>query len=54
MNNTSPQCMQERLLTSAERHATYEPPAIIFEVTLEVHAGTPLGLPDALDLLGTG
>ena len=49
MNNTSPQCMQERLLTSAERHATYEPPAIIFEVTLEVRAGTPLGLPDALD-----
>ena len=39
MNNTSPQCTQERLLTSAERPATYEAPAVIFEVTLEVRAG---------------
>jgi hypothetical protein len=54
MNNTSPQCTQKHLLTSTERPATYEAPAIIFEVALEVRAGTPLGLPDALDLLGTG
>jgi len=37
---------------SAERSATYEAPAVILEITLEVRAGTPLGLPDPLDLLG--
>lgn len=36
----------------AER-AQYEAPAIIYEADLEVRAGTPLGLPDPLDLTGT-
>jgi hypothetical protein len=30
----------------------YEIPAIIYEADLEVRAGTPLGLPDPLDLTG--
>lgn len=32
----------------------YEAPAVIYESTLEVRAGTPLGIPDPLDLTGTG
>ena len=32
----------------------YEPPAIIYESELEVRAGSPLGLPDPLDLMGAG
>jgi hypothetical protein len=53
MNNSSPQRMQEHLLAVALRPATYEAPAVIFEVALEVRAGSPLGLPDPLDWLGT-
>ncbi len=26
----------------------YEPPAIVYEASLEVRAGTPLGIPDLL------
>ncbi len=32
----------------------YEAPAVIYESTLEVRAGSPLGIPDPLDLTGTG
>ncbi len=32
----------------------YEAPAIIYESDLEVRAGSPFGLPDPLDLTGTG
>jgi hypothetical protein len=39
-------------ILTAER-GTYEPPAVIYEADLEVRAGTPLGLPDPLDLTGT-
>lgn len=39
--------------TEATR-ARYETPAIVYEAELEVRAGTPLGLPDPLDLTGTG
>jgi hypothetical protein len=28
----------------------YEAPAIVYEASLEVRAGSPLGLPDALNL----
>jgi len=52
MNDKSSQHTQEPLLTSAERLAAYEAPAVIFESTLEVRAGSPVGLPDPLDLLG--
>jgi hypothetical protein len=31
----------------------YQTPGIIYEGELEVHAGSPLGLPDPLDPLGT-
>lgn len=31
----------------------YEPPAIVYETELEVRAGTPVGIPDPLDLTGT-
>ena len=37
-----------------EERAPYEPPAIIYESDLEVRAGSPLNLPDPLDLTGTG
>jgi len=31
----------------------YEAPAVIYESTLEVRAGSPLGIPDPLDPTGT-
>jgi hypothetical protein len=31
----------------------YEQPAIVYETELEVRAGTPVGIPDPLDLTGT-
>jgi hypothetical protein len=37
-----------------EERAPYEPPAIVYESELEVRAGSPLNLPDPLDLTGTG
>jgi hypothetical protein len=27
----------------------YEPPAVVYEATLEVRAGSPLGFPDLID-----
>jgi len=30
----------------------YTPPQIILELELETHAGSPLGLPDGLDIFG--
>ncbi len=53
MNNTSLQRMEEHPLTPAEQPAIYEAPAVIYEATLEVRAGSLLGLPDPLDLLET-
>lgn len=50
MNDTN---TQDRLSTLTERPAVYEAPAIIFEATLEARAGSPLGLPDPLDLTRT-
>ena len=32
----------------------YEEPAVVYESTLEVRAGSPLGIPDPLDLTGAG
>ena len=29
-----------------EAHRSYEPPAVVYEASLEVRAGTPVGLPD--------
>lgn len=31
----------------------YETPAVVYEASLEVRAGSPLGIPDPLDLFGT-
>jgi hypothetical protein len=31
-------------------HPPYEVPAVIYEASLEVRAGSPLGIPDPLDL----
>jgi hypothetical protein len=31
----------------------YEEPAVVYESSLEVRAGTPLGIPDPLDLTGS-
>jgi hypothetical protein len=39
--------------SASTQPATYETPAIVYESELEVWAGTPLGLPDPLDLTGT-
>jgi len=36
--------------TKCEAPSRYEEPAIVFEGALEIQAGSPLGLPDALDL----
>lgn len=30
----------------------YEQPAVVYEAALEVRAGTPMGIPDPLDLFG--
>jgi hypothetical protein len=30
----------------------YDPPAVVYEATLEVRAGSPVGLPDPLNLMG--
>ena len=39
------------LLTSfKEEFAMYEAPEIVYEGDLEIQAGSPLGLPDVLDL----
>lgn len=53
MNNTSPQPVPGQSFTSDGRPATYEAPAIVYESELEVRAGSPLSLPDPLDLTGT-
>lgn len=31
----------------------YEQPAVVYEATLEVRAGSPIGIPDPLNLNGT-
>lgn len=31
----------------------YEEPAVVYESSLEVRAGSPLGIPDPMDLTGT-
>ena len=38
---------------TTEARAAYEAPAIVYESELEVRAGSPLGLPNPLDLTGT-
>ena len=53
MNNTGPQPMPYQPCVPDGRPATYEAPAIVYESKLEVRAGSPLGLPDPLDPLGT-
>lgn len=30
----------------------YDPPAVVYEATLEVRAGSPVGLPDLFNLTG--
>ncbi len=53
MNSMNPQRTQGRRHAPVERPATYEAPAILFEMDLEVRAGSPLGLPDPLNSPGT-
>ena len=36
------------LPVSEPRH--YEPPIVVYEASLEIRAGSPLGLPDPMDL----
>lgn len=31
----------------------YQPPAVVYEAELEVRAGSPLGIPDPLNLFGS-
>jgi hypothetical protein len=42
----------DRTATSSRR--PYEPPQVVYEAQLEVRAGSPLGIPDPLDLTGEG
>lgn len=37
-----------------EERTPYEPPAVVYESDLEVRAGSPLNIPDPLNLTGTG
>jgi hypothetical protein len=36
-----------------EERTPYESPAVVYESELEVRAGSPLGIPNLLDLTGT-
>lgn len=38
---------------SSQERKPYEQPAVIYETELEVRAGSPVGIPDPLDLTGT-
>jgi hypothetical protein len=54
MKDTDPSSPSDPTLRVSEgQPRTYEPPAIVYESELEVRAGTPLGVPDLLDLTGT-
>jgi len=44
----------ETLKENQQDRKPYEPPAVIYEAMLEVRAGSPLGIPDPLDLFGAG
>ncbi len=38
--------------TETQERPAYVPPAVIYEASLEVRAGTPSKMPDPLDLFG--
>lgn len=37
---------------ASDQRRPYEPPAVVYEAKLEVRAGSPMGVPDPLDLFG--
>lgn len=42
----------ERMQEQKQERKPYEAPAIVYEADLEVRAGSPIGIPDPLDLTG--
>jgi hypothetical protein len=44
----------ETLKKEQQDRKPYEPPAVVYEATLDVRAGSPQGIPDPLDLFGSG
>ena len=40
------------MTSDSKQKQKYEPPAIVYEAALEVRAGSPMALPDPLDLFG--
>lgn len=47
--------MEPTTMNAPQDRKPYEPPMVAYEATLEVRAGSPLGLPlDPLDLTGDG
>lgn len=41
-------------MEQTQEQSLYEQPAVIYEAELEVRAGSPVGIPNPLDLFGTG
>ncbi len=46
--------MEPTTINAAQDRKPYEPPAVAYEAALEVRAGSPLGIPDPLNLLDGG
>jgi hypothetical protein len=44
----------ETLKKEQQDRKPYEPPAVVYEATLDVRAGTPTPLTDPLDLFSSG
>ena len=44
----------EQVVTTQIQRQPYTPPAVILELDLETRAGSPLGLPDPFEQIGSG
>lgn len=40
-------------MNSTQQQKPYDPPGVIYEGKLEVRAGSPIGIPNPLDLFGS-
>ncbi len=45
--------LKEDIMEQKQERKPYEEPEVVYESALEVRAGSPLSIPDALDLTGT-
>lgn len=46
--------MEPTTVATKPARKPYETPEVVYESSLEVRAGSPLGIPDPLDPTGTG